>query len=95
MYTLDMVLTGPSKRDYLNEQLHAGKLVIERQGILHQDFCTADGVISVKHQTAGKFYGGGIHQFSWDNVYKNGKLIIASKNIEFIYRYVARHLERG
>lgn len=80
---------------YLNKALKDGRLVITYQGIIEQDFKTSDNVLFAKRDHAGKFLGGGIHEFSWTTVYKNGKEIFRSYFQDIVYRYFEEYLKRG
>lgn len=92
MYSLDMVLPKLPDMGYLNGELKKGRLTIIRQGIMDQDLATADGRLIVLRKQAGQFYGGGIHQYSWLELWKDAKLVCASKGIELIYLYLERYL---
>lgn len=93
MIKREALISSPDM-NYLNQQVKNGRIILDHGHIFYQNFHTADGVLVKVHETAGRFYGGGISQFSWDNVYKNGKLVFRSKNINFTYKYFERYLKK-
>ena len=67
---------------------------ITRQQLWHQDFKTKDGEVEVLKKAAGRFYGGGISQFSWYEIRRAGKLVFETRNLGRVYRYVELYLAK-